>query len=193
MQQFRVLPVCLGTCANMPTSSLALPLCASSLSGISPLLSRLVIRPTACRLLGPRLSLPPEGCASPIACGRPAGLFFLGAAPVQADLSQVAHTFSILSGTALPPPLLLLGLLAPLPSPPFFFRRVSIQLLLGRPLKLDRAKELRRMFLPEVMSSPKPSWWEKAYPERREPTWPTRPMQRCWAFCFFRTSCVYRT
>lgn len=44
----------------------------------------------------------------------------------------------------------------------FFLRRLSIQLELERAVKLERARELRRMFLPDMMSSPKPSWWEKA-------------------------------
>ena len=47
-------------------------------------------------------------------------------------------------------------------SPPFFLRRVSIHAALGREVKLDRARELSLMFLPDMMSSPKPSWWEKA-------------------------------
>lgn len=50
-----------------------------------------------------------------------------------------------------------LGLPALLPSQPFLFRRVSIQLVLGRGAKLESAKELSRMFLPDMMSSPKPS------------------------------------
>lgn len=62
-----------------------------------------------------------------------------------------------LSGLSAPP----LGLLAVL-SPPFFLRRVSIQLELERAAKLESARELSRMFLPDMMSSPKPSWWEKA-------------------------------
>lgn len=53
----------------------------------------------------------------------------------------------------------LLGLLA---LSLFFLRRLSIQLELERVVKLDRARELSRMFLPDMMSSPKPSWWEKA-------------------------------
>lgn len=56
--------------------------------------------------------------------------------------------------SAPPPGLLVLSL--------FFRRRLSIQLELERVLKLERARELRRMFLPDIMSSPKPSWWEKA-------------------------------
>lgn len=44
----------------------------------------------------------------------------------------------------------------------FFLRRLSIQLELERVVKLDSARELSRMFLPDIMSSPKPSWWEKA-------------------------------
>lgn len=44
----------------------------------------------------------------------------------------------------------------------FFRRRVSIQLELCREAKVARASEDRRMFFPEVMSSPKPSWWAKA-------------------------------
>lgn len=47
-------------------------------------------------------------------------------------------------------------------SPPFFLRRVSIHAAPGRAVKPDRARELRRMFFPDMMSSPKPSWWEKA-------------------------------
>lgn len=39
----------------------------------------------------------------------------------------------------------------------FFLRRLSIQLELERVLKLERARELSRMFLPDIMSSPKPS------------------------------------
>lgn len=39
----------------------------------------------------------------------------------------------------------------------FFLRRLSIQLELERVVKLDRARELSRMFLPDMMSSPKPS------------------------------------
>lgn len=65
------------------------------------------------------------------------------------------HTLSVLSAAPL-------GLQAVLPSPPFFLRRVSIQLALGRAAKPESARELRRMFLPDMMSSPKPSWWEKA-------------------------------
>lgn len=52
------------------------------------------------------------------------------------------------------------------PGPPepslVFRRRLSIQLALGRVAKPDSASELSRMFLPDTMSSPKPSWWEKA-------------------------------
>lgn len=44
----------------------------------------------------------------------------------------------------------------------FFLRRLSIQLELERVVKLESARELSRMFLPDMMSSPKPSWWEKA-------------------------------
>lgn len=39
----------------------------------------------------------------------------------------------------------------------FFLRRLSIQLELERAVKPDRARELSRMFLPDMMSSPKPS------------------------------------
>lgn len=60
-----------------------------------------------------------------------------------------------LRGLSAPP----LGLLA---LSLFFRRRLSIQLELERAVKLDRARELSRMFFPDMMSSPKPSWWEKA-------------------------------
>lgn len=60
-----------------------------------------------------------------------------------------------LRGLSAPP----LGLLA---LSLFFRRRLSIQLELERAVKLERARELSRMFLPDMMSSPKPSWWEKA-------------------------------
>ena len=40
----------------------------------------------------------------------------------------------------------------------FFFRSVSIQLLLCREAKLASPRDDSLMFLPEVMSSPKPSW-----------------------------------
>ena len=39
----------------------------------------------------------------------------------------------------------------------FFLRRLSIQLELERVVKLESARELSRMFLPDMMSSPKPS------------------------------------
>lgn len=58
------------------------------------------------------------------------------------------------------------GFSAPPPGLPalslFFLRRLSIQLELERAVKLDSARELSRMFLPDMMSSPKPSWCEKA-------------------------------
>lgn len=54
-----------------------------------------------------------------------------------------------------PPP----GLLA---QSLFFLRRLSIQPVLERAPKPDSARELSRMFLPDMMSSPKPSWCEKA-------------------------------
>lgn len=60
-----------------------------------------------------------------------------------------------LRGFSAPP----LGLLA---LSLFFLRRVSIQLELERVVKLERARELSRIFFPDIMSSPKPSWWEKA-------------------------------
>lgn len=60
-----------------------------------------------------------------------------------------------LRGLSAPP----LGLLA---LSLFFLRRLSIQLELERVVKLESARELSRMFLPDMMSSPKPSWWEKA-------------------------------
>lgn len=44
----------------------------------------------------------------------------------------------------------------------FFLRRVSIQLLLWREAKEARASELSRIFFPEVISSPKPSWCANA-------------------------------
>ena len=44
----------------------------------------------------------------------------------------------------------------------FFLRSVSIQLELWREAKDASASEDRRMFLPDVISSPKPSWWAKA-------------------------------
>lgn len=61
------------------------------------------------------------------------------------------------------------GLSAALPLPPglpglslLFLRRLSIQPELGRAGKPASASELSRMFLPDMMSSPKPSWWAKA-------------------------------
>lgn len=67
---------------------------------------------------------------------------------------------------AWPPGHALRGLSAPGPGELalslFFLRRLSIQLELERVVKLESARELRRMFLPDMMSSPKPSWWEKA-------------------------------
>lgn len=42
-----------------------------------------------------------------------------------------------------------------------------------------------------MMSSPKPSWWEGV--ARRQDRAAHRLMQRCWAFCFFLTSWVWRT
>lgn len=60
-----------------------------------------------------------------------------------------------LRGLSAPP----LGLLA---LSLFLRRRLSIQLELERVVKLESARELSRMFLPDMMSSPKPSWWEKA-------------------------------
>lgn len=39
----------------------------------------------------------------------------------------------------------------------FFLRSVSIQLVLCREVNVVRASELRRIFLPDVISSPKPS------------------------------------
>lgn len=62
------------------------------------------------------------------------------------------HPRSGLSGPA--PGLLALSL--------FFLRRLSIQPALERAPKPDSARELSRMFLPDMMSSPKPSWCEKA-------------------------------
>lgn len=44
----------------------------------------------------------------------------------------------------------------------FFLRSVSIQLELCLEAKEVRAKDESLMFLPEVISSPKPSWWAKA-------------------------------
>lgn len=44
----------------------------------------------------------------------------------------------------------------------FLRRRLSIQLELERVVKPDSARELSRIFLPDMMSSPKPSWCEKA-------------------------------
>lgn len=44
----------------------------------------------------------------------------------------------------------------------FFLRSVSIQLELWREAKEARARDDSRMFFPEVISSPKPSWWAKA-------------------------------
>lgn len=44
----------------------------------------------------------------------------------------------------------------------FFLRSVSIQLELCLEAKLARARDESLMFLPEVISSPKPSWWAKA-------------------------------
>lgn len=44
----------------------------------------------------------------------------------------------------------------------FFLRSVSIQPELCLDAKLAKAREERRMFFPEVISSPNPSWWAKA-------------------------------
>lgn len=58
----------------------------------------------------------------------------------------------------------------------FFLRRVSIQLELCLEAKLARAREDSLMFFPEVMSSPNPSWWAKAYPDLLDPPLaPRRP------------------
>ena len=44
----------------------------------------------------------------------------------------------------------------------FFLRSVSIQLELCLEAKVAKAREDSLMFFPEVISSPKPSWWAKA-------------------------------
>lgn len=81
--------------------------------------------------------------------GRPA----LGA--LMAGTGHRGPSLHPLRGLSAPPP----GLLAP---SLFLLRRLSIQLELERAVKLESARELSRMFLPDMMSSPKPSWWEKA-------------------------------
>lgn len=61
------------------------------------------------------------------------------------------------------------GLSAEPPPPPglpglslLLRRRLSIQPEPERVAKPASARELSRMFLPDMMSSPKPSWWAKA-------------------------------
>lgn len=114
--------------------------------------------PCLCTALGPPVSQPPppgdaNGTLCREGCKHGWGPAVPSSWPLTAGLPCGCH-HSLRGLSAAPQGLLALSL--------FFLRRLSIQLELERVAKLASARELSRMFLPDIMSSPKPSWWEKA-------------------------------
>lgn len=57
-------------------------------------------------------------------------------------------------------------------------------------MKLESARELSRMFLPDMMSSPKPSWWEKTPSPDARTRAAHPPHAAVLGLCFFLTSWV---